>query len=57
MPEGSGPLEVVTQVQASGDNVHYAILSPTVPALFTIDECEWGGTGGPLGPPCPRPRA
>nr|XP_047910331.1 cadherin-related family member 4 isoform X1 [Anser cygnoides] len=38
VPEGSGPLEVVTQVQASGDNVHYAILSPTVPALFTIDE-------------------
>nr|XP_038041675.1 cadherin-related family member 4 isoform X2 [Anas platyrhynchos] len=38
VPEGSGPLEVVTQVRASGDNVHYAILSPVVPALFTIDE-------------------
>lgn len=40
VPEGSGPLEVVTQVRASGDNVHYAILSPVVPALFTIDESE-----------------
>ncbi|NXJ06318.1 CDHR4 protein, partial [Odontophorus gujanensis] len=38
VPEGIGPLEVVTQVRASGDNVHYAILSPTSPALFTIDE-------------------
>ncbi|XP_021265531.1 LOW QUALITY PROTEIN: cadherin-related family member 4 [Numida meleagris] len=38
VPEGIGPLEVVTQVRASGDNVHYAILAPTSPALFTIDE-------------------
>ncbi|NXC78487.1 CDHR4 protein, partial [Anhinga anhinga] len=35
---GAGPLEVVTQVYASGDNVRYAILAPTAPALFTIDE-------------------
>ncbi|XP_054694308.1 cadherin-related family member 4 isoform X1 [Grus americana] len=38
VPEGTGPLEVITQVHASGDNVHYAILAPTAPALFTIDE-------------------
>ncbi|POI35298.1 hypothetical protein CIB84_000950 [Bambusicola thoracicus] len=38
VPEGIGPLEVVTQVRASGDNVCYAILAPTSPALFTIDE-------------------
>ncbi|KAK4815108.1 hypothetical protein QYF61_015591 [Mycteria americana] len=38
VPEGTGPLEVVTQVHASGDNVRYAILAPTAPALFTIDE-------------------
>ncbi|NXF43046.1 CDHR4 protein, partial [Oceanites oceanicus] len=38
VPEGTGPLEVVTQVHASGDNVHYAILAPTAPTLFTIDE-------------------
>ncbi|NXS98076.1 CDHR4 protein, partial [Jacana jacana] len=38
VPEGTRPLEVVTQVQASGDNVHYAILAPVAPALFTIDE-------------------
>ncbi|KAM9276671.1 cadherin-related family member 4 [Morus bassanus] len=38
VPEGIGPLEVVTQVHASGDNVRYAILAPTAPALFTIDE-------------------
>uniref|UniRef100_A0A8C3BBL9 Cadherin related family member 4 n=1 Tax=Cairina moschata TaxID=8855 RepID=A0A8C3BBL9_CAIMO len=31
VPEGSGPLEVVTQVHASGDNVRYAILSPAAP--------------------------
>ncbi|XP_009983074.1 PREDICTED: cadherin-related family member 4, partial [Tauraco erythrolophus] len=36
--EGTGPLEVVTQVHASGDNVRYAILAPTAPALFTINE-------------------
>ncbi|NXN21788.1 CDHR4 protein, partial [Nycticryphes semicollaris] len=41
VPEGTKPLEVVTQVHASGDNVHYAILAPVAPALFTIDE----GTG------------
>ncbi|NXY52812.1 CDHR4 protein, partial [Callaeas wilsoni] len=35
---GIGPLEVVTQVHAGGDNVHYAILAPVAPALFTIDE-------------------
>ncbi|NXS77834.1 CDHR4 protein, partial [Erpornis zantholeuca] len=33
-----GPLEVVTQVHARGDNVRYAILAPVTPALFTIDE-------------------
>ncbi|NXN61951.1 CDHR4 protein, partial [Rynchops niger] len=38
VPEGTSPLEVVTQVHASGDNVRYAILAPTVPVLFTIDE-------------------
>ncbi|XP_059679163.1 cadherin-related family member 4 [Gavia stellata] len=38
VPEGIGPLEVVTQVRASGDNVRYTILAPTAPALFTIDE-------------------
>uniref|UniRef100_A0A8C2THN2 Cadherin related family member 4 n=1 Tax=Coturnix japonica TaxID=93934 RepID=A0A8C2THN2_COTJA len=38
VPQGIGPLEVITQVRASGDNVHYAILAPTSPALFTIDE-------------------
>lgn len=43
VPEGIGPLEVVTQVRASGDNVRYAILAPTSPALFTIDESERGG--------------
>ncbi|NXL87103.1 CDHR4 protein, partial [Alectura lathami] len=36
--ESVDPLEVITQVRASGDNVHYAILAPTSPALFTIDE-------------------
>lgn len=48
MPEGTGPLELVTQVRASGDNVRYAILAPTAPVLFTIDESEWGN-GGPQG--------
>ncbi|XP_053932911.1 cadherin-related family member 4 isoform X5 [Cuculus canorus] len=38
VPEGIGPLEVVTQVHASGNDVRYAILAPTAPALFTIDE-------------------
>ncbi|NXQ59402.1 CDHR4 protein, partial [Anthoscopus minutus] len=36
--EGIGPWEVVTQVHARGDNVHYAILAPVAPTLFTIDE-------------------
>ncbi|NXM33529.1 CDHR4 protein, partial [Oxyruncus cristatus] len=36
--EGIGPLEVVTQVHASGENVRYAILAPVAPTLFTIDE-------------------
>ncbi|XP_053809464.1 cadherin-related family member 4 [Vidua chalybeata] len=36
--EGIGPWEVVTQVRASGDNVHYAILASVAPTLFTIDE-------------------
>ncbi|XP_050168829.1 cadherin-related family member 4 [Myiozetetes cayanensis] len=36
--EGMGPLEVVTQVHASGENVRYAILAPVAPTLFTIDE-------------------
>ncbi|KAK2534363.1 Cdhr4 [Columba guinea] len=38
VPEGTGPLELVTQVRASGDNVRYAILAPMAPVLFTIDE-------------------
>ncbi|NXX86985.1 CDHR4 protein, partial [Urocolius indicus] len=38
VPEGTGPLKVVTRVRASGDNVRYAILAPVAPALFTIDE-------------------
>ncbi|XP_009995253.1 PREDICTED: cadherin-related family member 4 [Chaetura pelagica] len=38
VPESTRPLEVVTQVQATGENVHYAILAPVAPALFTIDE-------------------
>ncbi|NXT38854.1 CDHR4 protein, partial [Pelecanoides urinatrix] len=42
VPEGTGPLEVVTQVHASllchPDTVRYAIVAPTAPALFTIDE-------------------
>ncbi|NXN67256.1 CDHR4 protein, partial [Himantopus himantopus] len=38
VPEGTSPLEVVTQVHASGDNVRYAILAPAAPALFTINE-------------------
>ncbi|KAM9227002.1 cadherin-related family member 4 [Leptosomus discolor] len=38
VPEGIGPLEVVTQVQASGDNIRYAILTPMVPTLFTINK-------------------
>ncbi|KAM8799896.1 cadherin-related family member 4 [Eudromia elegans] len=37
VPEGTGPLEVVTRVQASGDDVRYALLTAAVPALFTID--------------------
>ncbi|XP_062441908.1 cadherin-related family member 4 [Rhea pennata] len=37
VPEGTGPLEVVTQVRASGDKVRYVILAPVAPALFTID--------------------
>lgn len=52
MPEGTGPLELVTRVRASGDNVRYAILAPTAPVLFTIDESEWG-SGGPQGHPVP----
>ncbi|XP_071611653.1 cadherin-related family member 4 isoform X1 [Heliangelus exortis] len=38
VPEGTSPLEVITQVQATGENVRYAILTPVSPALFTIDE-------------------
>ncbi|XP_014808983.1 PREDICTED: cadherin-related family member 4 isoform X2 [Calidris pugnax] len=38
VPEGTRPLEVVTQVRASGDNVRYAILAPVAPVLFTINE-------------------
>ncbi|XP_068275949.1 cadherin-related family member 4 [Nyctibius grandis] len=38
VPESTSPLEVVTRVHASGDNVRYAILAPVAPALFTIDE-------------------
>ncbi|NWR84245.1 CDHR4 protein, partial [Furnarius figulus] len=36
--QGVGPLEVVTQVHASGENVRYAILAPVAPVLFTINE-------------------
>ncbi|NXK50574.1 CDHR4 protein, partial [Chauna torquata] len=56
VPEGTGPLEVVTQVHASGENVRYAILAPAVPALFTIDEGEQG-SGGPPWPPRARHEA
>ncbi|NXD63398.1 CDHR4 protein, partial [Eolophus roseicapillus] len=38
VPGVIGPLEVVTQVRASGDNVRYAILAPVAPMFFTIDE-------------------
>nr|XP_025962417.1 LOW QUALITY PROTEIN: cadherin-related family member 4 [Dromaius novaehollandiae] len=38
VPEGTGPLKVVTQVHASGDKVRYVILAPAAPALFTVDE-------------------
>ncbi|NWI62671.1 CDHR4 protein, partial [Todus mexicanus] len=38
VPQVTRPLEVVTQVHASGDNVRYAILAPVAPKLFTIDE-------------------
>ncbi|NXV81911.1 CDHR4 protein, partial [Atlantisia rogersi] len=38
VPAGTRPLEVITQVYASGDNVRYTILAPTAPALFTINE-------------------
>ncbi|XP_008940707.1 PREDICTED: cadherin-related family member 4, partial [Merops nubicus] len=38
VPEGTGPLEVVTQVHAIGDNIRYTILAPVAPTLFTIDE-------------------
>ncbi|NXE67351.1 CDHR4 protein, partial [Calcarius ornatus] len=36
--EGIGPGEVVTQVQARGDHVRYALLAPVAPVLFTVDE-------------------
>ncbi|NXS51462.1 CDHR4 protein, partial [Brachypteracias leptosomus] len=45
VPEGTGPLEVITQVHASGNNVRYTILAPVSPMLFTIDESEWGTEG------------
>ncbi|NWR61382.1 CDHR4 protein, partial [Bucorvus abyssinicus] len=38
VPAGTGPLEVVTQVHATGDNLRYAILAPVMPELFIIDE-------------------
>ncbi|NXN93144.1 CDHR4 protein, partial [Rhinopomastus cyanomelas] len=38
VPMGIGPLDVVTQVQATGDNIRYTILAPLAPALFTINE-------------------
>uniref|UniRef100_A0A8C6N6A9 Uncharacterized protein n=1 Tax=Melopsittacus undulatus TaxID=13146 RepID=A0A8C6N6A9_MELUD len=38
VPGVIGPLEVVTQVHASGDNVRYAILAPIAPTFFTINE-------------------
>ncbi|XP_010221646.1 PREDICTED: LOW QUALITY PROTEIN: cadherin-related family member 4, partial [Tinamus guttatus] len=37
VPEGIGPLELVTQVHASGDKVRYVLLNPAAPALFTVD--------------------
>ncbi|XP_025897312.1 cadherin-related family member 4 [Nothoprocta perdicaria] len=37
VPEGTGPLEVVTRVHASGDSVRYVILTQATPALFTVD--------------------
>lgn len=52
--EGIGPLEVITQVRARGDNVRYAILAPVAPVLFTIDEGEQG-SGDPQGCPAPVP--
>lgn len=54
VPEGTGPLEVVTRVHASGDNVHYAILAPVAPRLFTINEGKWDGRG-PHSHPVPVP--
>uniref|UniRef100_A0A663MIS9 Cadherin related family member 4 n=1 Tax=Athene cunicularia TaxID=194338 RepID=A0A663MIS9_ATHCN len=58
--ESTRPLELVTQVHASGDNVRYAILAPVVPALFTINEGEQGsmvpqGHPVPAAVPCVRP--
>ncbi|KAM9374508.1 cadherin-related family member 4 [Phaethornis superciliosus] len=39
VPEGTSPLEVITQVQVIGEkNVRYAILTAVSPAHFTIDE-------------------
>ncbi|NXE55122.1 CDHR4 protein, partial [Casuarius casuarius] len=38
VPEGMGPLKVVTRVHASGDKVRYVILAPAAPVLFTVDE-------------------
>ncbi|NXX18068.1 CDHR4 protein, partial [Podargus strigoides] len=38
VPEGTRPLEVVTRVHATGDNVRYTILTSLAPTLFTIDE-------------------
>ncbi|NWY05471.1 CDHR4 protein, partial [Nothoprocta ornata] len=37
VPEGTGPLEVVTRVHASGDSVRYVLLTQATPALFTVD--------------------
>lgn len=52
--ESIGPWEVVAQVRATGENVHYAILASVAPELFTIDESEQGN-GDPQGHPDPVP--
>lgn len=58
VPAGTGPLEVVTQVRATGDNVRYTILAPVTPELFIIDESEQSSRGPQGHPVCiPLPDA
>lgn len=52
VPAGTGPLEVVTQVHATGDNVRYTILAPVTPELFVIDESEQSSRGPQGHPVC-----